>query len=90
LVLASTLFALYLGVANLVDFLGFLTLPLGNLGNSAVLSIIAVESAMMSLYICSAEKTGSDLAELQLSFEWCQSVDCFLSAGANKQSGTTT
>jgi len=56
LVLVSTLFALYLGVANLVDFLGFLTMPLGNLGNSAVLSTIAVESAMMSLYIARQRK----------------------------------
>ncbi len=56
LVISLAVFALYLGLANLLDFLGLLPLPLGNLGNEPVILVTLGDTVVMSLYLVRQSK----------------------------------
>jgi len=51
LVVAFAVFAAYLGVANWLNFLGLLFLPLGLFGTDGVILIMVVNVALVNLYV---------------------------------------
>jgi len=50
-VLGSALFALYLGLANLLFFLSIASLPLGAAINDFLLPLVAIDVAIVNLYV---------------------------------------
>ena len=50
LVLAFAIFALYMVVANMLNFLGLISFPLGSLRTSELIAIVLAEVAFVNLY----------------------------------------